>query len=98
MEDVILLVILVSVLYLLLCLLIAFIRALFPGKRSRKSCFKDTFWMFFLEHPESPQLALTDAGQKVALFLKRTISRNRITAKNRPGHLTGAVWLPYSAS
>ena len=49
MEDVILLVILVSVLYLLLCLLIAFIRALFPGKRSpRKSCFKDTFWMFFL--------------------------------------------------
>lgn len=49
MEDVILLVILVSVLYLLLCLLIAFIRALFPGKRSRKSCFKDTFWMFFLE-------------------------------------------------
>ena len=43
MEDVILLVILVSVLYLLLCLLIAFIRALFPGKRSRKSCFKDTF-------------------------------------------------------
>ena len=48
-EDVILLVILVSVLYLLLCLLIAFIRALFPGKRSRKSCFKDTFWMFFLE-------------------------------------------------
>ena len=49
MEDVILLVILVSVLYLLLCLLIAFIRALFPGKRIRKSCFKDTFWMFFLE-------------------------------------------------
>ena len=49
MEYVILLVILVSVLYLLLCLLIAFIRALFPGKRSRKSCFKDTFWMFFLE-------------------------------------------------
>ena len=49
MEDVILLVILVSVLYLLLCLLIAFIRALFPGKRRRKSCFKDTFWMFFLE-------------------------------------------------
>ena len=83
MEDVILLVILVSVLYLLLCLLIAFIRALFPGKRSRKSCFKDTFWMFF---------------QEVALFLKRTISRKRITAKNRPGHLTGAVWLPYSAS
>lgn len=41
---------------------------------------------------------MTDAGQKVALFLKRTISRNRITAKNRPGHLTGAVWLPYSAS
>ena len=32
MEDVILLVILVSVLYLLLCLLIAFIRHLFPGK------------------------------------------------------------------
>lgn len=49
MEDVILLVILVSVLYLLLCLLIAFMQALFPGKRSRKSCFKDTFWMFFLE-------------------------------------------------
>ena len=49
MEDVILLVILVSVLYLLLCLLIAFIRALFPGKRSRKPCFKATFWMFFLE-------------------------------------------------
>ena len=49
MEDVILLVILVSVLYLLLCLLIAFIRALFPGKRSRKSCFKDTFWMVFME-------------------------------------------------
>ena len=95
MEDVILLVILVSVLYLLLCLLIAFIRALFPGKRSRKSCF---ILDVFPGDPESPQLALTDAGQKVALFLKRTISRKRITAKNRPGHLTGAVWLPYSAS
>ena len=49
MEDVILLVVLVSVLYLLLCLLIAFIRALFLGIRSIISCFKDTFWMFFLE-------------------------------------------------
>ena len=49
MEDVILLVILVSVLYLLLCLLIAFVRAVLPGKRSRRSRFKDTFWTFFLE-------------------------------------------------
>ena len=49
MEDVILMVIRVCVLDLVLCLLIAFIRALFPGKRSRKSCFKDTFGMFFLE-------------------------------------------------
>ena len=98
MADVILLILLVCVLYFLLCLLIAFVRAMLPGKRSRRSRFKDTFWTFFSGDPESPQLALTDAGQKVALFLKRTISRKRITAKNRPGQMTGAVWLPYSAS
>ena len=32
-----------------LCLLIAFVRAMLPGKRSRRSRFKDTFWTFFLE-------------------------------------------------
>ena len=49
MEDVILLVILVSVLYLLLCLLIAFMRALFPEKGAENPVLKTShFWMFFL--------------------------------------------------
>ena len=49
MADVILLILLVCVLYFLLCLLIAFVRAMLPGKRSRRSRFKDTFWTFFME-------------------------------------------------
>ena len=49
MADVILLVLLAGVLYFLLCLLIAFGRALLPGKQCRRSRFKDTFWTFFLE-------------------------------------------------
>ncbi|WP_300137594.1 hypothetical protein [uncultured Oscillibacter sp.] len=49
MADVILLVLLAGVLYFLLCLLIAFVRALLPGKQCRRSHFKDTFWTFFLE-------------------------------------------------
>ena len=87
MADVILLILLVCVLYFLLCLLIAFVRAMLPGKRSRRSRFKDTFWTFFSGDPESPQLVLTAAGQ-----------RDPVTAKNRPGQMTGAVRLAYSAS
>ena len=49
MTDAILLILLVCILYFPLCLLIAFVRALLPGKKSRKSRFKDTFWTFFLE-------------------------------------------------
>ena len=36
MTDAILLILLVCILYFLLCLLIAFVRALLPGKKSRK--------------------------------------------------------------
>ena len=41
----------------------------------------------FSGDPESPQLVLTAAGQ-----------RDPVTAKNRPGQMTGAVRLAYSAS
>ena len=60
MTDAILLILLVCILYFLLCLLIAFVRALLPGKKSPKSRFKDTI---FPGDPESPQLVLTAAGR-----------------------------------
>jgi len=49
MPDAIFIVFLVFILYFPLCLLIAFIRALFSKKQHRKENFIDTFWTFFSE-------------------------------------------------
>ena len=49
MPDAVLIVLLVFILYFPVCLLIAFIRALFSKKHRRKENFKNTFWTFFLE-------------------------------------------------
>ena len=48
MPDAVLIVLLVFILYFPVCLLIAFIRALFSKKHHRKENFKNTFWTFFI--------------------------------------------------
>lgn len=49
MNDVIIAILLVFILYIPLCLLIALIRTLFSRKIKRKENFIDTFLTFFLE-------------------------------------------------